>query len=485
MLEQVKNWRAFLLAPVNIAPLVFVRIVFGAIMCWEVCRYFNYDWISKYYIKPDFLLKYLGFGWVHPIPGQGMYYLFVLLGLAALFMMVGLWYRWATIFFFFGFTYIFLLDATRYLNHFYLISLVSFLLMFIPANRAVSLDARLKPSIRTPFAPRWALWIIRFQIGVAYFFGGVAKLSYDWIHGEPIRTWIAGKKDFPIIGQFFDQEWMVYFFVFGGILLDLLLVPLLIWRKTRLWMFLAAVLFHLVNAQLFRIGIFPWFMMVITLIFFPPEVPEKILHFFGLRVMAKPEMTKVHHSKANKRYKQPKVMGVNTDPEADVTPRWMLGLMAFFVVFQVLMPLRHLLYPGNVNWTEEGHRLSWHMKLRDKEGRLALKVQTRDTTWYIAPKVFLRKHQRKVVAGHPDLIVQLAHHVGQQFRERGHTNIAVFALTDVQLNFRKSQLLLDSTINLLQVKPGLAPAPFIMPLKEPLPGRKNLTNSGQAYGVAD
>jgi vitamin K-dependent gamma-carboxylase len=469
----VKDWRVFLSAPVNIAPLVYVRILFGAIMCWEVCRYFASGWISKYYIKPDFLFKYFGFGWVHPLPGPGMYYLFILLGLAALFILVGLWYRWATIFFFVAFTYVFLLDATRYLNHFYLIALVSYLLIFIPANQAVSLDVRFHPALRTPVAPRWSLWMLRFQIGVAYFFGGVAKLSYDWMQGEPIRTWIAGRQDFPLIGSWFDQEWMVYFFVGGGILLDLLIVPLLFWKKTRRWMFLAAVFFHLFNSQLFQIGIFPWFMMAMTLVFFPPEVPEKILNIFGLRVKPEPAKTK-----GPKRYKAPPLI---TPAEPGLASAWLLGLMAFFVVFQVLMPLRHLVYPGNVNWTEEGHRLSWHMKLRDKEGRLVLKVQSQDTTWYIAPKLFLRKHQLRVVTGQPDLIIQLAHHVGRQFRERGHPDVQVFALTDVQLNFRKPQMLLDSTVNLMQVKPGLAPAPFIVPLKEPLPRRRSLTTSNQAY----
>ena len=484
MPQLVKDGRAYLSAPVNIAPLVYVRILFGAVMFWEVCRFFHYDWISRYYIKPDFLFKYFGFGWVHPLPGQGMYYLFLLLGLASLFIMVGFWYRRATVFFFFGFTYIFLLDATRYLNHFYLISLVSFLMVFIPANRALSLDVRLNRATWSATAPRWALWMIRFQIGVAYFFGGVAKLSYDWIHGEPIRTWISRKQDFPIVGQFFDQEWMVYFFVIGGIFLDLFIVPLLLWEKTRPWMFTAAVFFHLVNAELFRIGIFPWFMMAMTLVFFPPEVPEKVLNICGLRINPKPENMKVRNRHKNLRGHDRAPAGTMAaavqGPAAAAVPLWMLAGMGLFVVFQVLMPLRHLLYPGNVNWTEEGHRLSWHMKLRDKEGRLLLKVQSHDTIWYIAPKVFLRKHQLKVVPGHPDLIIQLAHHVGEQFRENGHPHVRVYALTDVQLNFRKPQLLLDSTVNLLQVRPGLAPAPFIVPLKEPLPRIRKLTTNGQS-----
>ncbi len=68
--------------------------------------------------------------------------------------------------------------------------------------------------------PAWALWLIRFQVGVPYLYGGFAKINPDWLRGEPIRMWLAGKTSFPILGQLFTQEWMVMLFSYGGLLID-------------------------------------------------------------------------------------------------------------------------------------------------------------------------------------------------------------------------------------------------------------------------
>jgi hypothetical protein len=114
-----------LFAPVDIASLVCFRAAFGAIMLWEVGRYVSHGWIKRYYIEPTFHFTYYGFGWVRPWPGNGMYWHFYGLGLLAFCMALGLGYRLTATLSFLGFTYLFLLDQTQYLNHFYLICLVS------------------------------------------------------------------------------------------------------------------------------------------------------------------------------------------------------------------------------------------------------------------------------------------------------------------------------------------------------------------------
>ena len=128
-------------APVDISALVFFRIAFGALMTWEVCRYFAYGWIGRQWIEPQFLFKYYGFSWVHPWPGNGMYIHWGVMGVLAVFIMTGFLYRFAVPLFFLLFTYSFLLDQALYLNHLYLVCLLAFLLCFMPANRAVSIDA--------------------------------------------------------------------------------------------------------------------------------------------------------------------------------------------------------------------------------------------------------------------------------------------------------------------------------------------------------
>jgi hypothetical protein len=373
--------RAF--APVDIASLACFRIAFGAVMAWEVVRYFQHGWIASYFIRPEFHFTYLGFGWVKPWPGQGMYVHFVVLGLAALVL----------------FAHVFLIDEAYYLNHFYLITLIAFVLVFVPAHRALSLDARRRPGLRSDHAPAWTLWLLRAQVGIPYFFGGLAKINGDWLRGEPIGSWLADRTDFPLIGRFFTSEWMALAFAYGGLLLDLTIVPLLLWKRTRPWAFAAGVLFHGLNAMLFDIGIFPWLMIAATLLFFEPEWPRRL----GLL---------------------PPLARRRRDPDLLPTParaRWTVAAAAAYLAVQVLLPLRHLAYPGDVSWTEEGHFFAWHMKLRDKDATASFTVKDRDTgeTWTAGPRAYLSRRQAEKMAGHPDMILQFAHHLAKLGRDAG------------------------------------------------------------------
>src|SRR5215217_7015607 len=213
--------------PVDISFLVFFRILFGGIMLWEVYRYFTYDWITRYYVEPAVTFTYYGFSWVKPWPGPGMYIHFFVLGLAAAGVMVGFVYRIAAPVYFLAFTYSFLLDQTRYLNHFYLVCLISFLMCFLPAERAFSVDALLRRKIRSDVVPAWTLWLLRAQIGIPYFYGGIAKLNSDWMYGgEPMRIWLSPLTKMPALGHIFASDFVIYSFVIGGLLIDLLVVPL-------------------------------------------------------------------------------------------------------------------------------------------------------------------------------------------------------------------------------------------------------------------
>ena len=456
-------WDA-LFTPVDNSFLAYMRILLGSIMVWEVTRYFSNGWIPYYYIEPKFHFTYYGFEWVKPWPGNGMYIHFQALGVLALCMTLGFYYRIAAALFFVGFTYVFLLEESRYLNHFYLICLLSFLMIFVPAERVFSLDARRKPALRSDTAPGWTLWLLRAQIGLAYFFGGVAKLSHDWLHGEPMRSWLASRTNFPIIGPYFREEWMVYGFVFGGLLLDLCVVPLLLWRRTRPWAFLAAVTFHLMNSQLFSIGIFPWFMLFGTLIFFPPDLPRRVVAFVLPGSGA--------GGRSKRRRTQAAVEPVSGSATRPTRERLVAGAVFAWLLVQVLVPLRHFLYPGDVNWTEEAHRFSWHMKLRDKDGEATFYVTDPKTgeEWEVDSREHLTPRQRSRVAGRPDMALQYAHFLAEQFRKDGHDNVEVRVEALVSVNGREPQLLIDPDVDLAKEKRRLwPPAKWILPLTNPLP----------------
>ncbi|MBK9125756.1 MAG: HTTM domain-containing protein [Chloroflexi bacterium] len=205
-MHRLKALAQRLFDPIDIAPLVFFRVAFGVLMLWEVWRYFNFTRIERYYIFPEYNFPYYGFDWLQPLPGDGMFVLFHVLGGLSVLIMLGAFYRASMAVFWLCFTYVFLLDKAQYLNHFYLVSLVSGLLIFVPAHRALSVDAWLRPSIRSQTAPNWALWLLRGQMAVVYFFGGLAKINADWFAGQPLRIWMGARTDFPLIGGLFTEE---------------------------------------------------------------------------------------------------------------------------------------------------------------------------------------------------------------------------------------------------------------------------------------
>ena len=446
-----------LFQPVDISFLVFFRVLFGAIMVWEVYRYFTRGWISRYFIEPAVNFTYYGFSWVTPWPGKGMYIHFFVLGLAAAGIMLGFLYRFAAPVFFLGFTYVFLLDQTRYLNHLYLICLISFLMCFLPAERAFSIDSLLRPKIRSDVVPAWTLWLLRAQVGIPFFFGGIAKLNRDWIQGgEPMRSWLRPFTTVTGGSHIFTADWVVYGFVVGGLLLDLLVVPLLLWRRTRLFGFVAAAIFNLINATIFDIGIFPWLMLGALLIFFPPDLPRRFARAFMSPGEPFPE--------AESRESAARYSPLTT------SQKWTVGLLAAYLAVQIILPLRHYLYPGDSSWTEEGHNFSWHMKLRTKGGEAVFTVSHPATgqTWTVKPDDYLKSHQLTKVITKPDLIVQFAHHLVEEKRREGYENVEVRARVMVSLNGREPQLLIDPSVDLAKEEVSLLPQRWIVPLTTPL-----------------
>ena len=469
---------AALFKPVDISFLVFFRIVFGAILVWEVYRYFTRGWITRYFVEPVITFTYYGFSWVKPWPGRGMYVHFFVLGLAAACVMVGFLYRFAAPVLFLAFTYFFLLDQTRYLNHFYLVCLISFLMCFLPAERAFSVDALLRPKIRSDVVPAWTLWLLRAQVGIPYFYGGIAKLNSDWIRGgEPMRIWLGPLAKVPGFGQVFGADWLVYSFVFGGLLLDLLVVPLLLWRRTRLFAFVAAVLFNLINALIFEIGIFPWLMLGALLIYFPPDLMRRFA-----RAFMSPGEEFLDEQPAQASAKPEPIAERRSFLPLSTSQKMVAGLLGAYLVVQLILPLRHYLYPGNVSWTEEGHNFAWHMKLRTKGGEGVFTVTHPESgqTWTIKPHDYLETHQVTKVITKPDLVLLFAHHLAEEKRREGYENVEVRARIMVSLNGRQPQLLIDPNVDLAKEQMSLLPTRWIVPLTTPLEARSSIKGDQDA-----
>ncbi len=442
------RWLQALERPVDNTSLAVFRIVFGLLNLVSVVRFWANGWIEQLYLDPTFHFTYYGFSWVRPLPAWGMYLHVAILGLLSLLIMVGLWYRVATVLFFFAFTWLELIEKATYLNHYYFISLVSLLMIFMPLNRSYAIDAARRPEVRSPISPAWVLWTLRSQLGLTYFFAGVAKLKPDWlIHAQPLKIWLAANVEFPVIGPILSKAWVAHAMSIAGAAFDLTVFFFLLNRRSRPLAWMALVGFHLATARLFNIGMFPWIMIGASTLFFEPDWPKRLFResrrWSGIRLE-------------------------RTETVGSSRSAWVpIGLGLYFAL-QILMPLRHFLYPGDVCWTEEGFRFSWNVMLVEKSGQVDFVVTEPATgkTWTVNPRDQLSDLQVKMMATQPDMLLEFGQKIARDFRSRGHGGVEVRAKAWVAYNGRSRQLLIDPTIDLAKQEEGLFPKPWILPLPE-------------------
>lgn len=500
-----------LFAPVNGASVAAFRILFYAIVAWQAWRFIASYWVEMFFSDKEFYFTYWPFDFVHPWPGEGMYiHLWVLIGVA-LCAMCGVFYRISATACFLLFTYVFLLEKARYINHVYLICLLTFVMIFLPVQRMWSFDAWRKKSHPSEVLPAWTLWLLKIQIGIPYFFGGIAKLNADWLQCEPLRSWLAQRTSFPLIGPYFTNEVVVWIMTYGSLLLDLLAVFFLLSRRTRVFWYIGLLTFHFMNSRLFGIGIFPWLMIPATLIFFEADWPQRIWRDIRGSTSARiprlfvgaglgfvigavlPGYFSIVRALIgalggaiagyfldepfDANWKSADVSVDSVDKEQAISEQlfpvktWTLTFLSIWVAIQLLLPLRHFLIPGNVHWTEEGHNYSWHMKLRAKasEGVFILTGTKTGEEWTVQPREHLTQVQERKMTARPHMIVQFAHYLAEHYAQKRGAEVEVRAHITASLNGRRSQLLIDPAVDLSQVPhPSWEHAEWILPLEVPL-----------------
>lgn len=459
------GWAERLLAelarPVDGASAAFWRIAFGLVMVVDLLFYAFDGRLERLYLGPLMHFKYPFFAWV-TVASPGVMYAVTWLGLAAaLAVAAGFLYRAAAALLFFVLAYLYLLEVTAYNNHNYLFCLFAFLCIFLPLDKVAAVGARRAGGGGR--LPAWVIWLLRFQVGVPYFFGGLAKLNYDWlIRAQPMTQWmrtdnLGGTLKLPI----FQQDWFAYFLSWSGAAFDLLVVPALVWRRSRPWAFVLLLLFNVGNSQLFDIGMFPWAMILLSTIFFEPSWPRRL----GLIPTGPPPGA----AGAAKAKPAPAAPPDAPRPLTALT-RWALGA---WVVWQLAMPLRHYLYPGNTDWTEEAHRYAWRMKIRDKQGEIRFMLFQTQTQQAMALKdaeALLTERQQRFLSQDPELIRQFAHFLADGLRAKGYQDFEIRAFTSFSLNDRPAQPLIDPEVDLAAQPETVMPKRWIVPLK-PLPPR--------------
>ena len=444
-----------ILEPVSPYSAAVFRIVFGLLGLAAVVRLAANGWIAQLYLEPAHHISYHGFSWVQPWPAWGMYLHFALLGLASVGVALGYRYRLSMAAFFLLFTYVELIDRTTYLNHYYLLSLLSLIMMFLPLNRAVALDARRNAVAGDlPAMPRGVLWLLMAQIGLVYCFGGIAKLNPDWLlQAQPLRIWLFNAADTPLVGSLLREKWVAYAMSWGGAFFDLTILAWLLWRKSRPWAYGILVVFHAATALLFpALGMFPWIMIGLTLVFFAPDWPLKLF----LRLRQQPGLS------VSPRESCQRPGGASVKDWRTVLAITAAGI---FLLVQLAIPLRHLAYPGNVRWTEEGYLFAWRMMLTEKTGQVVYRVSglAESGERLVYPEKYLTPAQVERMSSQPDLILATAHLIRDDYAARGFQQVQVRADAYVSYNGRAAAPLVDSTVDLATIHPGIGPKSWIMP----------------------
>jgi hypothetical protein len=463
-----KTINSYLNKTASASPLAVLRVGFGIMMFASILRFWAKGWIETVYIEPDFHFKYYGFEWVSSL-GIYMYVLFGICAVASFFVTLGFKYRWSIIIFFLSFTYVELIEKTTYLNHYYFISVLSFVMIFLPAQRTFSVDAR--NGNGNSIVPKWSIDIIKLLLSIVYFYAGLAKINSDWLlRAMPLKIWLPSKYDLPFIGNnLLQQNWFHFAMSWSGMMYDLAIPFLLLYRKTRTFAFLLVVIFHVFTRVLFPIGMFPYIMIVGALIFFDTGVHDRIILLFRKIISIGARFLKLK-AKKNFNIKPKKIKNSFFSIESQQV--WIVPLLSVFILFQLLFPFRYAFYEDELFWTEEGYRFSWRVMLMDKVGYITFKVVDQETkkTFQVTNSDFLNAYQEKQMSFQPDFIIEYAHYLEEHFKNQGHKNIAIYADSYVALNGRRSQRFVDPSVDLCTVNDNFSHKTWILPFNDTIKG---------------
>jgi vitamin K-dependent gamma-carboxylase len=418
----------FLFKQIDNSALIVFRVFFGLLIFLESVGAIFTGWVNRVLIAPKFTFSFIGFEWLQPLPGDWMYVYYVVMGIFGLFVMLGFKYRLSII----GFTIMwlatYLMQKSSYNNHYYLLILLSTFMVFMPANTYFSVDAKRNSFIKQNTMPQWCSLVFILQMGIVYTYASIAKMYPDWLDTTVIEILMKPKEQFYLIGGILQQKWFHYFIAYSGLIFDLLIVPLLLWKSTRKYAFFASIFFHLFNSIVFHIGVFPYLSLVISVFFFEPETIRNI--FF----------------KKKKPYTKNEVI----IPKRNTAIKY---LIIIYFSIQIVLPLRHWVIKDDVLWTEEGHRMSWRMMLRSRGGVVKYKIvdMSNNTEIPIHSNSYLSEKQQRAASVRPDIIWQFVQYLKKDFKAKGK-DVEVYVDCSISVNGKPLKRLINPKVDLAAVK---------------------------------
>ena len=407
------------------SPLLIFRIFFGILISLECFGAIATGWVKRNLIDPKYTFPFIDFEWLQPLPGLGMYFYFISMGLLGVCIAFGFKYRASIIAFTLLWTGTYLMQKTAYNNHYYLLILISFIMCFFPAHRGKSIDVKLNPKLKSDSMYSYVKWAIALQLLIVYVYASVAKMYGDWLDFSMINVLMRPRKDYMLIGELLQQPWLHIIIGTAGILFDLLIIPALLWKRTRKIAFILSIFFHLFNSIVFQIGIFPYLALAFSVFFFDPETIRSIF------------------------FKSKKPFSTNQVIVPSYRTPLLLGVTLYFII-QIILPIRHYAIEDNILWTEEGHRMSWRMMLRSRVGKGNFKVVDKTTkeVFRVDTENYLTPAQERKVFSYPDFAWQFAQYLKSDFNKK-NKDVSVF-LEDskISINGKPYVPFIDSSTDL-------------------------------------
>ncbi len=417
--------KKFFFKSIDNSPLIVFRIFFGLLIACESFGAIMTGWIKKVLIDPQFTFSFIGLDWLQPLPNNLMYIYFAIMGCLGICIMLGFKYIYSIITYTFLWAGVYFMQKSSYNNHYYLLLLVSFCMIFLPANQYKSLDVKLGFLKEKLTMPNWVSLLFISQIIIVYFYASIAKLYPDWLDGTFTKNLLQGTTTRPFFLELFSKKWFYMFIAYAGILFDLLVVPLLLIKKTRTFALICSIIFHIFNSITLHIGIFPFFALTFILFFYEPETIRSI--FLKKKKRVENEELDFSSFKALK------------------------YLFIPYIIIQILLPLRHHFIEGDVLWTEEGHRLSWRMMLRERSGYIYIKIKDNKTNQIFKYDYYknLSSLQARKLATKPDFIWQYCQRIKKEYAGK---DISIFIDCKNSINRKPLKTLIDPKTDFAKAK---------------------------------
>ena len=402
------------------------RILFGLLLLLEGFGAILTGWVKNVLVTPEFTFSFIPFPFLQPLPGYGMYFYFIALGILGCGIMLGYRYRLAMIGYAILWTGVYFMQKTSYNNHYYLMLLLCWIMVFVPANKRFSLDAKRNPASKSNQIGRWVYILLIAQVGIVYTYAAIAKLYPHWLDLTVPNSILGSLRRNPHIGWLFAHKFHAYAVAYIGIFYDLLIVPALLWKPSRRIAFAVSVFFHLFNSIVLQVGVFPYMALSFSVFFFPPETLHRVFRIKNQTVYQAKEIV------VPKNYKT------------------ILAVCSVYLLIQVGLPVRHWFIQDDVLWTDEGHKLSWRMMLRSRQGSLNIWVENKETgerERYNYSKVLTPKQARVMVAN-ADLIWQMT----QRIKKEKGPDYAIYVDSKVSINGGRFHRFIDPEQDMAEVK---------------------------------